>query len=223
MVIITAGLSIYFGTLKQPQSQPAKEEYVIRVIGDSLAVGVGASKPEATFANQFLTQVRKIHPQATLENYAVTGATSAGVREQQLPPALQEKVHLTIIIVGANDILVRTSEASFKDSYSAVLAKASAQSDKVIALTIPRFAVTPIIPEELRMEADNESRKFNKIVVNRADPYGNIIVFDFYRFSEQALAQEGDILSPDQFHPNDEGYRQLSNAVYALWYKHARN
>ena len=90
-----------------PPTPPAADKLYIAV-GDSIAVGVGASNAATGFVAVYFARLRATGHVQQLSNRAVNGATAATVLANQLPLALADialssDAKLITITVGAND------------------------------------------------------------------------------------------------------------------------
>ena len=94
---------------------PAPEHPVILALGDSVAFGMGVPSPETggfpAVLHRRLCEGDDDCPIGEVVNLAIPGATSTGVRQSQLPPALavlsDREVALVTLTVGGNDLFDR--------------------------------------------------------------------------------------------------------------------
>jgi lysophospholipase L1-like esterase len=111
-----------------PFSRSGAYPVSVLFVGDSLAVGVGATEggtlPERV--------AELLH--ASVENRARSGARMKDI-EQQIASATQEHYDYVFIIGGGNDILQRTAYGQLQDSIRNVYGRSKMLSDRVLALT----------------------------------------------------------------------------------------
>ena len=91
-------------------------------IGDSLTAGYGLARQDA-FPAQLQLRLRSHHADALVENAGVSGDTSAGALAR-LPPllsSLRARPDLTIVELGANDLLRGMPLATTRSNLEAIL------------------------------------------------------------------------------------------------------
>ena len=94
----------------------------ILALGDSLTAGYGLA-PDRAFPRQLESLLRARRPAASVYNAGVSGDTSAGGLAR-LPRVLQRlpaKPDLTIVELGANDLLRGIAPARMRDNLDAIL------------------------------------------------------------------------------------------------------
>lgn len=176
------------------------------VIGDSTAVGVGASKAEDSLAGRIAGFLHATH----VENYAVTGAMV-----QDLPPQItkaeQDSYDFILVQIGANDITHRhPAEATAQKLITILKTLPAAKQVLVIsagdvgsATITPPFLASYFTQLNLQYHA-----AFAKEVSAIGDTYVNLYESpDNYLFSTHPEIY----LAADGFHPSSEGY--------GLWFK----
>lgn len=190
------------------------DTYPVVVLGDSLAAGVGASSPEAGFAFRVFSSIATNHPEALLHNFGQSGATTADVLSDQLARFdLVRDPQVVIVMVGTNDIIQQVPDGEFRNNWQEIINRIAAPGRTVIILNIPKFATTPVVPENLKGVADTETVARNTFIAQTVSEKENIKLLDFYELSARELQPGSNLLSEDQFHPNDSGYSRLSEAV----------
>lgn len=175
------------------------------VIGDSTAVGVGASAPEDSTAGRIAGYVNATY----VENYAVSGAL-VGEIPQQIAQAKLPSYDLVLVQVGANDIVRLHDAERTAQRLKAILATLP-PSDRLVLVTAGDVGAAPFIPPPLRHMFTRRTfgfhevfgRTFPGIYVNLGTAPGG------HLFTERP-----DIyLAPDGFHPSSEGYGLWFNAI----------
>ena len=180
----------------------------ILVIGDSTAVGVGASKPEDSVAGRLSNAVDASH----VENYAVSGA-----QVKDLPPQIQQakrsSYDIVLVQVGANDITHLHMPTKTAYDLEEELSQLP-DSKQVIVLTAGNVGQSTAIPFVLRpLFADLTfayHAAFSTILSSHAYTYVNIAEAPGY----ELFGERPDIyLAADGFHPSSAGYELWFNAV----------
>ncbi|HEY9522944.1 MAG TPA: SGNH/GDSL hydrolase family protein, partial [Thermopolyspora sp.] len=184
------------------------------MLGDSLAVGVGAGSPELTIGARLAHGLASaLARPVELSNFALVGSES-----KELPGQLEAVVampvppDLAVIIVGGNDVLHRTRiAASVRYLYRAVL-DLKALGCKVVVGTCPDLGTVRLAIQPVRYYLRRMSRRLaiaQMLVVLRAgsrpvpllDTVGPIF------WHKPKL-----MFSPDHFHPSALGYARAAAA-----------
>lgn len=166
------------------------------VLGDSLAQGIGASSPQASYAGRLQTHLGGPAVVPVL-NLSRSGARIADVLRTQLPALAASGVRPVAVVctVGSNDILhsfrLRTVRRSFEELVDA----------------LPPDAVLATLPEQ----GSRVGALMNRTIRRRASAEGRPVA-DVGR----ALTTWRGRVSGDAFHPNDEGYAVWFEAVRAV-------
>ncbi len=189
-------------------------DYSIVILGDSIAAGVGASSPIYTLEQQFLKQIKKKHPGADIENFAVAGARIADVVKEQLPKLDSLTPKLAILVIGGNDLIKGTLLKQFHNSLKETLERLSSISKHVIVLNVPKISLLPVTPVHLKLIAELKTKRFNHIFHRTAELFSNVLLFDMYQFSHTHLHSEEELLAEDQFHPNNRAYQLLAQELH---------
>src|SRR4030042_975225 len=97
------------------------EEFKYVALGDSAAVGVGASIPDKGYVGLIFEKLKEKYPKASLNNLAVSGATTTDLINAQLNKAKTFKPDLVTISVGANDITGQITDEIFSQNIEQAL------------------------------------------------------------------------------------------------------
>ncbi|MGB5951033.1 MAG: SGNH/GDSL hydrolase family protein [Ornithinimicrobium sp.] len=164
------------------------------VLGDSMSLGIGASRHDAGWVGQLATRLEASgHPLQVL-NLGATGARVRDVLDQQLAvvAALEPRVEdLVTVMVGSNDLFAgRALRAELPQAYSELVDRVPPGS-VVAALTQPPDAAH-------RANAHLE----------RAATAGRIRLADLRVTGPPSWRG---LLAADFFHPNDAGYTAIAS------------
>ncbi|MCX7521552.1 SGNH/GDSL hydrolase family protein [Microbacterium sp. STN6] len=188
----------------------------LAMLGDSLAVGVGAdSAADTVGARLAVGLAAHLKRPVRLHSVAVVGAESRNLSEQIV--ALDETaphVDIAIVIIGSNDVmgLDKISTAT-RDLYRAVrtLRRGGA---RVIVATCPDLGTVRMLFQPLRYAARRASRKLavaQTIVTvhagGRAVPLGDTLGPLFWRRPKR-------MFSADNFHPSPLGYARAAAVLF---------
>lgn len=182
------------------------------MLGDSLAVGVGAGSPHHTVgARLALSLSAMLARPVELSNFAVAGSESKGLPEQlERVTAMTAPPDVAVIIVGGNDVLHRTRIAtSARYLYRAALDLKSLGC-KVVMATCPDLGTVRLAIQPVRYYLRRMSRRLaiaQMLVVLRAggrpvpllDTVGPIF------WHKPKL-----MFSTDHFHPSALGYARAA-------------
>jgi lysophospholipase L1-like esterase len=163
------------------------------VLGDSLSQGIGASSYRCGWVGRADAALRERGRHYRIINLSRTGATTSEVLHDQLDAmrALGEEPTLVTLLVGANDMLRRTTRHSLSDNFQAVLSQLPAQT------------VVAYLPQPVAL-----ARQVNRLIDERAASTG------LHPVSVRPAARHfRGHRAADLFHPNDRGYQRLADIV----------
>ncbi len=172
------------------------------VLGDSTAVGVGATKSEDSVAGRLAR-----HTHATyVENLAVSGARTADL-SRQIDAASRARYNIILIQIGANDIMRFKSAESSGERLSRAL-KTLPQHDKLIVLTAGNVGGTKFFPRLINPWYTKLTLQYHKVFGSAVLEVGGLYI---NLYAEPAndlfITQPLVYFSPDGLHPSSEGYR----------------
>ena len=177
------------------------------VLGDSTAMGVGASKPEDSVAGRLATAENITH----VENYAEAGATVADL-EAQAASAQRKHYNIILVQIGANDIIRFHDEHEVGEKLAPILKAAIASSDKAYLMMVSDVGAAPIFPWPLSLWYNQASLRYHDVFKALAGKEGVIYVSLYEPPKTSPFVREPNVyLARDSFHPSSEGYR--------LWYE----
>ncbi len=169
-------------------------------LGDSAALGLGASKPERGYVGLLAEEIgRATGKHVRVRNLAIDGATCAVVLSDELHRIPKQTALVCTIDVGANDVWTFEPER-FRRELDQVLA---ALPEGAIVADVPSFSPVPVAGRVARM---------NAIVHELVEQHGHVLAplnavtgvggpFDAIRNA-----------AGDLFHPNDRGHVRWSQA-----------
>lgn len=206
-VKISAGL---VGAAKPFAVERGADAPRLLVVGDSTAVGVGASSPERTTAGYFAAE----HPEYSVSNLAVSGATVADVLGQLRSAS---STYAAIFIqAGGNDTIRFTDLKKLRQDYAALLSEAKARSARVVALSTGNVGKAPLfnfVP--LNYIYGARTKAVRAVLVDEAGKAGVAYVDLYKEGKDDAISQDpARYYAPDGLH--------LSDAGWAVWYQDIR-
>jgi acyl-CoA thioesterase-1 len=173
-----------------PNLDPLHSGSRILAFGDSLTLGVGASK-----TNSYPAALSDLSGLEVI-NAGISGETTAGGLSRLKQELEQFEPDLLILMEGGNDILQNKSLAAAKSNLAAMIALARVQGIPVVLVGIPEkkiFSSAAPLYEELAIEND---------LVFDGTLVANLLRNPKYK--------------SDQIHLNEQGYRKMAGAIYEL-------
>jgi lysophospholipase L1-like esterase len=185
-------------------------------LGDSLALGIGASDSSHGFSFDLYRRVAALRPGSEITNLAIGGTTARDVRRLEVPRLAETAPQLVLLEAGANDAVHR-SAAEFARDFGALVAavRRATPGARLVIFTVPDVSVSPIFEAAAKPQLHRLVVAYNASVGAEARRAHASIV-DLYRFSEQARANSGRYFSADQFHPSDEGHGKIADDAWPV-------
>jgi lysophospholipase L1-like esterase len=190
-----------------PYERIGAEDRALLVIGDSLAVGVGARDPAHSVAGR----IAGACPGLTVVNRARSGARIADV-PLQIEAAPRRRYDAVLLAVGGNDAFrLTTRQALVRDALPAIDA-ARRLAPRVVVATSANLGSVPIVPWPLTRLLERRSRIVRDVL--RGASRGDDVHFvDFHR----PRATDPFRRSPDLYF-GDDGVHP-SSVCYALCFE----
>jgi lysophospholipase L1-like esterase len=201
----------------QPTHAPAGVEGALRiaVLGDSLALGTGATRADGGFIFRAFRSVLAQHPGSRIDNVAIGGATVADVVRLQVDRLRGTRYTCAIVCAGGNDVVRGTPEPAFASAYTTLLARLArtVPGTRLICCGVPDVSVSPIFADE-RAQTLATAQRDNRAARTAAHAAGAAFV-DLFALTH-AMHDPQRFLSRDRFHPSDAGYAMLANALISV-------
>jgi lysophospholipase L1-like esterase len=187
------------------------------VLGDSLALGTGASDSSRGFAFVLFRRLAAQAPGSEVTNLAIGGATVADLVRLELPRLAAGRPSLILVAIGGNDAVRGRSLAEFAGDYHrlAVHLRESAPQARIVLFNVPDVSVSPIFDRSSKPELHERAAAFNRVVEREARAIGAQVV-DTFASSELLRKEPGRYLSRDQFHPSDAGYAAIAERAWPV-------
>lgn len=185
------------------------------ILGDSTAVGVGASSPERTIAGRFAAEF----PTVSITNIGQNGMrlrdfSNLVASLEQLTP--EQHYDLLLIQVGANDILRYTNLQALRQDLRTILQFAEEKSDRTIILHSGNIGTGPFFVWPIGPVLTDRTRVVRQIYLEETRTYAGVNYVDL--FVEEA--DDVFVLAPEQFYSED--LLHLSDEGYRVWYEKIR-
>lgn len=181
-------------------ASPEAAEASLLIVGDSTALGTGASTPKASLAGRIASR----YPSLRVRNLARAGARFADIAGQ-----LQDAGRHDLILVagGANDVMRFTSQPRLARDIDLTLRRAASQATRVILVPAPNVGNAPFFPRPLSWLLSRRARLLHRLARASAGTVGAAYV-DLYReHAADPFAQDPQrLIAADRLHPSDAGY-----------------
>jgi lysophospholipase L1-like esterase len=176
------------------------------MLGDSLAAGLGADRPELLPGPVLARGLAKACKQPVqLDTFAICGCTSRHLGGQ-VDTALLNAPQVALIMIGANDVTRRISPRESAKLLGDAVSRLRAAGTIVIVGTCPDLGTIRSIPQPLRTLAHTSSltlARLQREAVNRAGgvpvPLAQLLARDF-------RAHPDVLFGRDRYHPSSAGY-----------------
>lgn len=185
------------------------------VVGDSLALGVGASDSSRGFAFELFRRVRAERPHSEVTNLAIGGATAADVSRLEIPRIASTRPSVVLVEAGANDAVRRHTAADFARSYHTLVAgiERAAPQARIVLFNVPDVSVSPIFEGAAKAPLRRLALGYDAAIANEGRRIHAPVV-DLFGFSARAGKDTARYFSADLFHPSDEGHAAIANEAW---------
>lgn len=204
--LINAGAVMTRNAVKFERPIEGKNE--ILIIGDSLAYGVGVTKPEDSFAGVLADSFDN----KAIVNKAEIGET-IGSLENSIDEKLATRYERVYIIVGGNDIMrMHINILNSKDSLKTLVRDAAQSADRVFLVTTGDFENVSLSPWLLKQVFEIRSNMIRSTALELELEISNFDYIDFQ--SENIGKYEYKLLeAADGFHLNEQGIQRLVSTI----------
>lgn len=180
------------------------------VIGDSTAVGVGASSLEGTYPRLLARHLAERF-RVSLEVLGRTGARMSQAAHELAPRGAELSPDVAIIGIGANDVTHVTPLARFGRDLGKAIEVLSQTGATVLVALGPRVDA-PALGQPLRLIARARARALNR-TIKKVARRKEVEILDLPMGVGKAFARDRTLYSVDGFHPSDLGYAAWADAM----------
>lgn len=182
------------------QAAPAGASASLLVVGDSTAVGTGASTPGASVAGL----IARDHPQLTIVNRARDGAKFSDIASQLEG---NERFDAILVLGGGNDVIRFTRESRLEQETARTAELARVRARLVVFMPAGNVGSAPFFFPPWSWLMTERSRTLHRLVQQAAADNGALYVNLYKEKSQDPFAQRPDELNAaDGLHPSDAGY-----------------
>ena len=180
-------------------------------LGDSTGIGVGA-REGGGYVERLYRRLLSLRPDALLVNLCQSGATSADVRDDQMPRAGRTTPSLITLGIGINDVTWQSREEAFAVNLEEIAVALAALRAPVVIMNIPDLALAPAAARFDRSSYERSIEVFNEHVEGTAARHHFTLV-DLFTATKHLRGRKS-LFSPDGFHPSAEGYEEWAEQVW---------
>ena len=182
------------------QVTPAQSTLRLLVVGDSTAVGTGASSPAASLAGLLAAQF----PRLLIENRANDGATFADVATQL---AGDKPFDMVLVQAGGNDVIRLRDMDSVARDIERVTLLARQRAPLVVLMPAGNVGNAPFFFPPFSWWMTQRSRQLHAHAQAAAARPGLVYVSLFEERENDPFARQRELNAKDGLHPSDAGYR----------------
>ena len=187
------------------EAHPSNPAARLLVVGDSTAVGTGATSPATSVPGRLGAQF----PNADIVNLGRNGALYSEV-PRQLGEAPAGRYDAVLILAGGNDVIRLTSESDLRAGIEAAVAKARQLAPVVVLMPSGNVGNAPFFFPPVSWYMSARSRTLHALIRAAAVKSGAAYVNLYQPRETDPFAQEPERMNAaDGLHPSDDGY--------ALW------
>jgi lysophospholipase L1-like esterase len=182
------------------QRSPVPPSLRLLIVGDSTAVGTGATTPEASVAGLLGRQFPQLH----IDNRARHGAKFADLLEQL---DSDEHVDIVLVMAGGNDVVRLRGLAALQGDIERVLHRARQRADLVVLMPAGNVGNAPFFFPPVSWLMTWRSRRLHAFASEAASHHGAVLVNLFREAADDPFVQQPGLNATDGLHPSDAGYR----------------
>ncbi|MEU4447029.1 SGNH/GDSL hydrolase family protein [Actinosynnema sp. NPDC050801] len=182
-----------------------------RVLGDSLAVGVGCTRVEETLGARLTAVLRSEGHRVDLGVHAVSGARSTALAAQ-VRAAVPTGVDLALIVIGANDLTSFTPPATGAGLLHDAVAELRRAGGQVVVATAPDLGVVSHVPPAYRAFVSQASGLYARAQAEAVIRAGGVVAAVGAQLFDRFSTDPG-LFAADRFHPSPAGYALIADAL----------
>jgi lysophospholipase L1-like esterase len=181
------------------------------VLGDSLAAGVGSTRPEDTLGQRLARRLRAAGHLVDLHGFGVPGAQSADL-DRQTGAALRTGVDLALIVIGTNDLARFVPPAVAAGQLHDAVVRLVRTGARVIVVPAPDLGIVSRVPAQYRQLVSAASGQYAQAQADAVIRAGGAVAAPGPELGAR-FAAEPALFSADRFHPSSAGYGVIADAL----------
>jgi lysophospholipase L1-like esterase len=182
------------------QRSPAQPTLRLLIVGDSTAVGTGASAPEDSLAGL----LGQAFPRLQIVNRARDGATFAGVLAQLVG---DEPFDMVLVMAGGNDVVRLRGLEELKIDVERVAQRARRRAGLVVLMPAGNVGNAPFFFPPVSWLMTWRARQLHALVSDAALRHGAVVVNLFRERADDPFVQQPSLNARDGLHPDAAGYQ----------------
>jgi len=184
---------------------PSGRRFTYVVMGDSTALGQGATIVQRTCAYQVAQTLAVRGFRVHVVNLAVSGSLLHEVLRDQAPRLRELHPDLVSISIGANDATHRTALEGYGRELNSLMDQVYQCKAWLILATTPDMYQTPALPWPLAWETGRRARRQNRFLSPQLS-FRRVHYVDLYGHGKLIYRTDPSLYASDFFHPSDAGY-----------------
>lgn len=189
---------------------PPNSTKKILVLGDSLAVGVGATKPEDSMAGL----ISHDYPTASIINLAKSGSRTEDILGQ-LTKVKNQKFDLIIIQIGGNDVTHFTNQKEITNNMKQIISQAKTMAPHILVWSSGSVGFAPIFVPPLSWILTERTGKTYENIAKTVETEGATYINLYVPYQEDIFKTDiKKYYAEDNFH--------VASAAYRVWYEKCR-
>jgi lysophospholipase L1-like esterase len=183
----------------------------LAVLGDSLAYGTGATRPDDTLGARLAGMLSHSGYAVELHVLAVPGATSFDLAVQ-VRRATPLDVDLAVVVVGANDLPRVIPPDRYAVALRAAVEALQGGGTTVVVVPAPDWSTVAWVPPALRPALRTACAELQRRQAVVAEAAGAVVA-PVARQVAAAFAADPALFCADRFHPSSAGYARIAAAL----------
>ncbi len=183
----------------------------LAVLGDSIAYGIGARRPQDALAPRLAADLGAHGIPAETRVFAVPGARSADL-PGQVARAAGWAPDVAVVVIGANDRTALVPADRAVAALRSAVRDLVARGARVVVAPAPDLSVVPHVPPALRGVVRAASRALREAQTAAVLAEGGRVA-DPDAASSAAFAADPALFSADRFHPSSQGHALIAASL----------
>jgi lysophospholipase L1-like esterase len=193
--------SVELTRLSTPLQRPLAQPFLrLLIVGDSTAVGTGASVPEASVAGLLAQRF----PGLQIDNRARDGATFSELMAQLDG---DERFDMVLVMAGGNDVVRLRGLEALQEDIERVMQRAGERANLVVLMPAGNVGNAPFFVAPVSWLMTWRSRRLHAIANEAASHHGAVLVNLFRESANDPFVRQQELNATDGLHPSDAGYR----------------
>ena len=182
------------------------------VLGDSLAYGTGAARPEDTLGARLARALDQAGHPVRARVVAVPGATSLDLAAQVRRAAAAD---VALLVVGANDLTRQVPPAQAAAALGSAVRELRERGTAVLVVPTPDLSSVAWVPPAFRAVVAGICDQLRTRQTAAAQAAGAVVAPVAPELSARFAADPA-LFSADRFHPSSAGYGLVAEALAAF-------